>query len=305
MRPGRALLNKVYPLTAAQLTTKLLAVSDITRLTKQYGTALLLCPVLWALFIASNGSPPAELLAVFILGSFLMRSAGCVINDIADRDFDRHVERTRSRPLADGRLKVSEALALFITLSLLAFMLVLLLNTLTIVLSIIAIALASTYPLVKRISHFPQLFLGAAFGWGAVMAWTAVTGSLGPVALLIFIANVFWSAAYDTIYALMDREDDRKIGVKSTAIFFGDRVYQAIYGFYACMGLVLAAVGWTGGLGAVYYSGLGAVMVFFFMIVARIKRDPSRQGAMKGFVANVGGGVGIVLAIILDLNLAG
>ena len=187
-------------MAATTFIVKLEAISDIIRLRKQYGTLLLLSPTLWALFMVSSGRPSLKHLVIFVLGSFLMRSAGCVINDISDRDFDRYVERTRRRPLADGRLTVVEALALFLIFSLLAFVLVLFLNRITVMLSLAAMALAMLYPLIKRISHLPQAFLGMAFGWGAVMAWSAVTGSIGAPAIVIFVANIFWAVSLTTPY---------------------------------------------------------------------------------------------------------
>ncbi len=284
------------------LTTKLVAVSDLIRLPKQYGTALVLCPTLWALFVASGGRPKAHHLLVFTAGSFLMRSAGCVINDVADRHFDRHVERTRTRPLAEGRLSVGEALFIFAALSITAFMLVLTLNRLTIGLSFVGIGLASVYPFVKRVSFFPQAFLGMAFGWGAIMAWSAVRGSIGGVALLVFVANVFWSMAYDTIYALMDMEDDLKVGVKSTAIFFGKRVHGALVVMYTAMTVTLWTAGLVAGLGPFYHAGVAASYVFCLVIVYRVWANPTRETAFRGFVANVWAGVLILFAIIIDMN---
>ncbi|MEE9615373.1 MAG: 4-hydroxybenzoate octaprenyltransferase [Thermodesulfobacteriota bacterium] len=282
------------------LTTKLIAVSDLIRLTRQYGTALLLCPTLWALLLATGGAPPAKLLVIFILGSFLMRSAGCAINDIADREFDRQVERTKTRPLADGRLDVREATVVFLSLSALAFVLVLFLNPLTILLSMAGLLLAATYPLIKRVSSLPQAFLGMAFGWGAVMAWAAATGEVAAAALLIFLANVFWSTAYDTVYALMDRDDDLKAGVKSTAILFGRHVYTAVTLLYVGMALTLVLTGWTLGLGPIYYTGIAAALTLFLAITVKIKKNPTREAAFRGFVANVTGGAIILLAIALD-----
>jgi 4-hydroxybenzoate polyprenyltransferase len=289
-------------LATTVLATKLIAVSDLIRLTKQYGTALLMLPALWALFIASNGTPTLKHLVIFTLGAFVMRSAGCVINDIADRNFDRRVERTMSRPLADGRLTVAEALAVFTLLSAVAFFLVLLLNPLTIFLAFIGIALAATYPFIKRVSFFPQAFLGIAFGWGAIMAWTAVRESLELTCILIFIANIFFSTAYDTIYALMDIEDDLRIGVKSTAIYFGSYVYSVTTLLYAGVFLTLLAVGWVAGLGPVYYAGISLTFIFFLLIVFNLKKNPTRDAAMKGFLANTGAGAIILLSIIIDLN---
>lgn len=280
---------------------KLIAVSDLIRLPKQYGTLLVLWPTLWSLFIASNGRPGIKLLTIFILGTFLMRSAGCAINDIADRNFDPFVERTRSRPLADGRLKVNEALFVFAALSTLAFILVLFLNPLTILLSFIGLFLASIYPFVKRVSYFPQAFLGIAFGWGAVMAWSGVRDSLGLIPLLIFTANIFWSTAYDTIYALMDKEDDLKIGVKSTAILFGSSVYTALYLLYILFSILLAIAGRLAGLGIFYYSGIASALVSFLWTVHAVKRN--RQAAFTGFLANALIGGLILISIIIDMNL--
>ena len=285
------------------VTAKFSAILDLIRFNKQYGTLLLLCPTLWSLFLASGGSPSLRHLVVFILGTFLMRSAGCTINDIADRDFDRYVERTRTRPLASGRLGVGEALWVFFVLSLLAFSLVLLLNPLTIALSFVGLALASVYPFVKRVSNLPQVFLGIAFGWGAIMAWTAVKDTVELPALLIFLANVFWSTAYDTIYALMDKEDDLKIGVKSTAILFGRWVYHAIVLLYGGMILCLWLVGWLGGLGIFYFTGILSAFIFFLLLVKELRRSPTRETAFRCFVANVFAGLVILLSISIDLNL--
>lgn len=284
-------------------TKKLSAVSDLIRLPKQQGTLLVLWPTLWSLFIASAGAPGAKLLVIFVLGTFLMRSAGCAINDIADRGFDPHVERTRTRPLANGRLNVREALLVFVTLSALAFALVLFLNTLTVLLSVAGILLASLYPFVKRVSHFPQVVLGMAFGWGAVMAWSAATGGLGPVPLLIFTANIFWSTAYDTIYALMDIDDDLKIGVKSTAIFFGKKVYFALALLYLLAAAFLMGAGYAAGMGSIYYSGVAVSLGAFLWIVARLKKNPTRETAFRGFIGNAVIGGFILVFILIDLNM--
>lgn len=290
-------------MSTGTLTYKLSAISDLMRLSRQYGTLLVLWPTLWSLFLASNGRPSAMHLVIFIAGTFLMRSAGCVINDIADRGFDGHVERTRERPLASGRLKAGEAVFVFIVLAMLAFSLVLFLNRYTIILSLVGIILASVYPFVKRVSHYPQIVLGMAFGWGAVMAWSAVNGSIGAAAILIFFANIFWSVAYDTIYALMDIEDDRKIGVKSTAIAFGKRVFTAIRISYAGAALLLAFAGYVTGLGPVFYAGTGISLIAFFIITSRVEKRPTRENAFKGFVANAGVGAFILASIIIDLNI--
>jgi len=232
-----------------------------------------------------------------------MRSAGCAINDIADRDFDLHVERTRARPLVNGRLNVKEAFSVFISLALLAFGLALFLNRLAIMLSFVGVLLAGVYPLVKRVSHFPQAFLGAAFGWGAVMSWAAVTDSITLIPLLIFFANINWSMAYDTMYALVDKDDDLRIGVKSTAIFFGARVHSALFAMYLVFTAAMAAAGIAAGLGAIYFSGLLLSLIAFLWIVRSVRKDPSRERAFKGFLANAALGGGLLLFIILDMSM--
>lgn len=287
----------------AALSYKLNAVSDLIRLPKQQGTLLLLWPTMWSLFLASGGRPSARLLAIFVLGTFIMRSAGCVINDIADRNFDPHVERTRQRPLANGRLKVGEALMVLAALGALALLLVVQLNTLTIMLSAVAAALAAVYPFVKRYSNFPQIVLGMAFGWGAVMAWSAVQGALALVPFLVFGANVLWSTAYDTIYALMDKEDDLRIGVKSTAIYFGPSVYGVLAALYVGMAGLLAAAGLLSGLGAIFLAGLLASLALFLAMVARVKAEPTARGAFRAFMANAFIGGLILASVVLDQNL--
>ncbi|MBI3755660.1 MAG: 4-hydroxybenzoate octaprenyltransferase [Deltaproteobacteria bacterium] len=287
-------------MTARILTEKIVAISDLIRFPRQYGTVLVLCPTLWSLLIASHGRPSLKLLGIFILGTFLMRSAGCAINDIADRNFDKHVERTKTRPLADGRLNLKEALVTFVLFAVAAFILVLFLNPLTIALSIIGISLASIYPFVKRVSHLPQVFLGIAFGWGAVMAWAAVNNTIGLPAILIFAANIFWSTAYDTIYALMDKEDDIKIGVKSTAILFGRHVYMALYLLYAAVIVILAITGWISKMGGPYFAVLFLSGIIFEYMVSVLKKSPTRDTAFKIFTANAVIGLVILAGIVAN-----
>lgn len=193
----------------------------LMRFDRPIGILLLLWPTLWALWIAGEGSPSARNILIFCTGVVLMRAAGCIMNDVADRNFDPHVERTRSRPLASGELTVREALVTFAVVMALAFGLVLMTNLLTIQLAFAGAALASTYPFFKRWTHFPQVVLGLAFGWGIPMAFAAETGSVATAAWLILLINVIWSVIYDTLYAMVDREDDISIGLKSTAILFG------------------------------------------------------------------------------------
>ncbi|MEZ5540385.1 MAG: 4-hydroxybenzoate octaprenyltransferase [Pseudomonadales bacterium] len=195
---------------------------QLMRLDKPIGILLLLWPTLWTLWLAAGGFPSCKNLFIFTLGCVLMRSAGCVINDYADRDFDRHVSRTHDRPLTAGRVKLGYALLLCVGLCLVSLVLVLFTNRLTIYLSVAAVALAAAYPFCKRYTHMPQMVLGAAFGWSIPMAWAAQTNALAPQAWLIFAVALLWTLVYDTFYAMVDREDDLKIGIRSTAILFGD-----------------------------------------------------------------------------------
>jgi 4-hydroxybenzoate polyprenyltransferase len=228
----------------------------LTRMHKPIGIFLLLWPTLWALWVAAEGFPDWYVLIVFVVGVFLMRSAGCVINDYADRNFDPLISRTRERPIAAGRVKPREALILFAILCLLAFALVLTLNPLTIKLSVIGVVLAAVYPFMKRYTHLPQVVLGMAFGWAIPMGFAAQMGAIPKVAWLMYVVNVVWSMVYDTMYAMADREDDHKAGVKSTAILFGDadRVIIALLQGMMLLGLVL--LGQQLELGAAYYLGI-------------------------------------------------
>lgn len=284
------------------LKNRLVLYGNLIRLSKQYGTLLLLFPALWSLLIASNGRPPVHILLIFVVGAFLMRSAGCVINDIADRKFDRLVDRTKERPLASGKLKVNEALVVFACLALAAFLLVLFLNPLTIRLSVIGILLAIIYPFVKRVSYLPQVFLGAAFGWGAIMAWTAVRNSIELTPILIFIANIFWSTGYDTIYALMDKEDDQKAGVKSTALLFGE--YTLVITSILFLGVILSltGVGVMASLGVIYYVSLLLAASLFLYQIVMIKKSPKRETFFFVFVFNVVVGAVVLFGLAADLN---
>jgi 4-hydroxybenzoate polyprenyltransferase len=235
---------------------RLIEYAQLMRLNRPIGILLLLWPTLWALWVAGEGRPDPLVLAVFVLGVVLMRSAGCVINDYADRDFDPHVARTRNRPIAAGRVSPREALLLFAALCLLAFGLVLLMNRLTILLSFVGVALAAVYPFMKRYMQLPQVVLGMAFGWSVPMAFAAQTGAVPEVAWLIFTANILWSTAYDTMYAMVDRDDDIAVGVKSTAILFGsaDRLIIGVV-----QGLLLIALLLLGdrlSLSGYYYAGI-------------------------------------------------
>ncbi len=228
----------------------------LMRLDRPIGIYLLLWPTLWALWIAAEGVPDLWVATVFVLGVVLMRSAGCVINDYADRKIDPFVERTKARPLAAGKVSAREALVLFVVLCLIAFALVLTLNGLTIALSLVGAFLAATYPFMKRHTYLPQVYLGLAFGWAVPMAFAAQTGEVPVVAWLLLIATVLWATAYDTMYAMVDRPDDIKIGVKSTAILFGDADRLIIGIIQAFMILVLLLIGSRLEMSWIYYAGV-------------------------------------------------
>ncbi|MGD8547790.1 MAG: 4-hydroxybenzoate octaprenyltransferase [Thiohalophilus sp.] len=271
----------------------------LTRLNRRIGIYLLLWPTLWALWVAAEGAPRPEVLVVFVLGVILMRSAGCVINDFADRRFDPHVERTRERPIASGRVSPREALMVFAILCMLAFALVLTMNRLTIYLSFIGAALAAIYPFMKRYTHLPQVVLGMAFGWAIPMAFAAQTGEVPKEAWLLFVINVVWSVSYDTMYAMADREDDLRIGVKSTAILFGeaDRLIVAILQALVLFGLLL--LGQQLSLGAAYHAGLLAALIFALYQQYLIRdRDPAR--CFQAFLNNSWLGGAVFVGLLLD-----
>lgn len=278
------------------------AVLRLIRLDRQYGTLLLMFPTLWSLLIASKGRPTLHHLAVFILGSFLMRSAGCVMNDMADRKFDAQVERTRDRPLAAKALTFQEALVVLAALLALSFLLVLTLNGLTILLSFAALATAAFYPFAKRFTYLPQMVLGVAFSWGVVMAWTAARNELSAVPFLILLANFFWATAYDTIYAMLDRDDDIRIGVKSTAILFGARSWMAIGGFYLLVTLFLTLVGQQLEMGASYYLGLLGATAWFAFQTWELKKSPARPTLFALFRSHVWVGLMILMGIALNYH---
>jgi 4-hydroxybenzoate polyprenyltransferase len=264
-------------LTKAEFEQKLRLYAELIRFDKPIGVYLLLWPTLWALAIAGEGAPDLWILLVFVVGVFLMRSAGCAINDYADRDIDRHVVRTKDRPLTSGRISEKEVLLVFIVLGLLAFLLVLSLNQFTIWLSIGGLLLAASYPFMKRLHYLPQVHLGAAFGWAVPMAFAAQTGSLPKQAWLLYVATLVWTVAYDTMYSMVDREDDQKIGIKSTAILFGE-YDRAIIGLF--QGLFILSLWLTGrelGFSAIYFYALGLAILFLsyeqFLIVYRVPEN--------------------------------
>ncbi|ESP93012.1 MULTISPECIES: 4-hydroxybenzoate octaprenyltransferase [Pseudoalteromonas] len=258
---------------------------QLMRLDKPIGTFLLLWPTMWSLWLASDGKPSLLHIFVFTLGTFLMRSAGCVINDYADRKVDGAVKRTAMRPLARGAVSEKEALTLFFVLIIASFLLVLTLNWQTIVLSFGGVILASLYPFMKRYTHLPQVVLGAAFGWGIPMSFMAATGEVPLIAWLLFIANVLWTVAYDTMYAMVDRDDDLKIGIKSTAILFGqwDRHIIALLNisFMSCMlvaGLYFSLDIW--------YWVAFTIATFGLVYLQREIADRGREACFKAFLNN-------------------
>ncbi|HOW62643.1 MAG TPA: 4-hydroxybenzoate octaprenyltransferase [Candidatus Contendobacter sp.] len=273
--------------------------AQLMRLHRPIGIYLLLWPTLWALWLAGNGQPPRGVTLVFVLGVILMRSAGCVMNDIADRDFDPHVARTRDRPLAAGRVSLGEAVGLMAALCLLAFGLVLTQNALTVQLAFIGLALALSYPFMKRIHSLPQFHLGAAFGWAIPMAYAAVTGALPPVCWLLFFGNVLWSVIYDTQYAMVDREDDLKIGVKSTAILFGARDKQIIGYLQLALLVILIGIGLLTSRGWIYYLGL-FVAAWLALYQQFLIRDRKSEDCFKAFLNNNAFGLVIFCGLLLD-----
>jgi 4-hydroxybenzoate polyprenyltransferase len=271
---------------------------QLIRFDRPIGTLLLLWPTLWALWIAAEGVPDFELLVIFILGTFLTRSAGCIVNDLADRHIDGAVARTRGRPLVTGAVSEQEALMLFFALMLLAFGLVLLTNTLTIQLSVVAVLLASTYPFMKRYTHLPQIVLGLAFSWGIPMAFSAQLNQLPPALWLLFLGNLWWIVAYDTKYAMVDRQDDVLAGVKSTAILFGqfDRLAVAILQLLCLLTLYLAGREFSLGL---YFNLSLIVAAAMFGYQQYLIRDRDREACFKGFLHNNWVGLAIFVGIVL------
>lgn len=278
---------------------RLLSYVHLVRLHKPIGIFLLLWPALWALWLAGEGSPPWDVVLIFVFGVVLMRSAGCAINDFADRDFDGHVARTQGRPLATGEVSPREAVAVFMTLSLIAFGLVLLLNWQTVALSVVALALTIVYPFMKRFTHVPQLFLGAAFGWAIPMAFTAITSTVPVFAWVLFGATLIWALIYDTEYAMVDREDDLKVGIKSTAILFGRHDRFAIGILQLLMLGILGWVGWVAGRGAWYAGGLALAAVLAAHQQWMIRRREPRA-CFEAFLSNNYFGMAVFLGLVLD-----
>ncbi|MEW6682904.1 MAG: 4-hydroxybenzoate octaprenyltransferase [Nitrospirota bacterium] len=289
--------------TGSTWRTKLAAVSDLIRLPKQYGTLLLMAPALWSLVIASNGRPSWRLLAVFVMGAFVMRSAGCVLNDLADRHIDGRVQRTKERPLASGRLTPGEALAVGAALSFVALLLALTLNPLAIALSVVGFVLAAVYPLMKRVIAMPQAVMGAAFGWGALLAWAAVRNEVGAPAVVIFLATVCWAAGYDTIYAMLDRDDDLKIGVRSSAILFGPYAWAGVGVLFAFSVAGLVVLGMRVPMGGVYHATIAAVAAVLAYQTWRLRREIDHAAIFALFRSHAWIGLVVLLGIIVDLGM--
>jgi 4-hydroxybenzoate polyprenyltransferase len=276
--------------------------AKLTRLDKPIGILLLLWPTLAALWLASNGKPDWRLLAIFTLGTVLMRSAGCAINDYADRDIDKHVKRTAERPLTSGRIAGWEAVAVAVVLALVAFALILPLNALTKELSVAAVAIAASYPYFKRFFAIPQAYLGIAFGFGIPMAFAAVQDSVPPAAWALLGANVLWAIAYDTEYAMVDRDDDLKIGIKTSAITFGRYDLAAVMLCYAGAGSIALAVGWQFGLRACYMAGLAVALgcaVYHYSLI----RGRERMACFAAFKHNNWLGAAVFAGIALNYAL--
>jgi 4-hydroxybenzoate polyprenyltransferase len=293
---------RFHPLTTQVLPKVVATLTDyakLMRLDKPIGIWLLLWPTLWAVWISGEGVPDPKVFLVFVVGTVLMRSAGCVINDYADRNFDPKVRRTRERPLAAGRVSPVEALVLFALLSLTALMLVMRLNRLTLLLAVAGAALTVTYPFMKRFFSLPQLYLGISFGWGIPMAFAAHLESVPRVAWLLLLANVAWCAVYDTIYAMVDREDDLQIGVRSTAILFGEADRHIIAALQGITLLALYLVGKSEDMGGWYACGLTAGALFFVRHLYMI-RQRDRDECFRAFLDNHYFGMSVFVGIALD-----
>ncbi len=278
---------------------------QLMRLDRPIGSMLLMWPTLWALWIAGDGTPSLKNIIVFVLGVYVMRAAGCVINDFADRNWDGAVERTQARPLATGALTARQAIMLFGALVLIAFILVLFLNTFTLLLSFGGLALAALYPFTKRYTNLPQVVLGAAFGWSIPMAFGAETGGTPPIAWLLFLANILWTVAYDTEYAMCDREDDLKVGIKSTAILFGDRDRLIVGLLQVLTLLVLGLIGYQLAFTWPWYLGLAGMALGFVHQQFRI-RYRERWPSFRAFISNhwVGGCVFVGLYFHFVIRLS-
>ncbi|BFU92880.1 MAG: 4-hydroxybenzoate octaprenyltransferase [Nitrospira sp.] len=274
------------------------ALARLIRLPNQTGTYLLLLPTMWGLVLAARGIPPPHLVAIFIGGSFLMRSAGVIMNDLADQSFDRQVTRTKTRPLASGELSRRHAAILLTLLLVVAASLLFFLRPIVTWLAPVAVFLAALYPYAKRWLHIPQAMLGIAFGWGTVMAWAAVQGQLDAPVWCLFGATVAWAVAYDTIYAIQDQEDDRRIGIKSAALYFGPAVHQGVGLAFGTMLTFLTVAGWFAQLRWPYYAVLLGVSIFFLLQIGRLRRPITPTHAFEMFRNHVWVGVAILAGLL-------
>ncbi len=276
---------------------------QLTRLHRPIGILLLLWPTLWGVWIAADGHPSWLIVCIFTLGTVLMRSAGCVINDYADRDIDKHVKRTQDRPITSGKVSPHEALWLATALAVISFLLILPLNTLTLLLSIPAVFLAASYPFTKRFLVIPQAYLGIAFGFGIPMAFAATLGTVPPVAWLLLIANVFWAIAYDTEYAMVDRDDDIHLGIHSSALLFGKYDVIAVMACYLIALTALAVAGLMTSMGMAYFVGL-MVAEGIALYHYRLIKDRSRERCFSAFLHNNWFGAAIFAGVVGDYLLA-
>lgn len=283
---------------------KLIGLCQLMRLEKPIGSLLLLWPTYWALWLSADGLPDLDIFIVFTLGVWFMRSAGCVINDFADRKIDGQVKRTENRPLATGIVSSKEAIMLFFALLAISFLLVLTMNALTIGLSIFAVALAATYPFMKRFTHLPQVVLGAAFGWSIPMAFAAQSNELPNQVWWLFTANLCWTVAYDTYYAMVDRDDDINIGVKSTAILFAQYDRVAIFILQIIALVCLIQVGLIDSMSWIYYLAL-AIVTVLFVLQSIQTRTKARDKCFEAFLANNWVGLIIFMGIVAHYSIVG
>lgn len=274
----------------------------LARFDKPIGILILLWPALWALWLASSGSPDLLVLTVICCGVVLMRAAGCVINDYADRDLDPHVERTKLRPIAAGKVKPKEAQVVFAILCLTAFALVLLLNTYTILLSFGGVFLAASYPFMKRYTQLPQAYLGIAFGWAVPMSFAAQSNEIPLVAWLLYLATALWALVYDTMYAMVDKEDDLKIGIKSTAILFGDKEREIMAVLQIIIMLLMIQIGRLQNLSWIYYVTLACASLFF-VYQQKLIFHRDKQSCFKAFLNSNWFGLTIFVGLVLEFAL--
>jgi 4-hydroxybenzoate polyprenyltransferase len=283
------------------VTERLSLYIQLTRLHRPIGILLLLWPTLWGLWIAGEGRPAWHIVFIFALGTVLMRSAGCAINDYADRHIDKHVKRTQERPVTSGRIAPGEALWVAAVLAVTAFLLIQPLNNLTLLLSVPAVLLAASYPFTKRFFAIPQAYLGIAFGFGIPMAFAAQLGSVPPVAWLLLVANMFWAIAYDTEYAMVDRDDDIRLGIHSSALFFGKYDVAAVM---ACYAVTLALLAWAGqiaGLGWTFYAGLlvaAGIALYHYTLI----KNRNREACFAAFLHNNWFGAAVFASVALDYS---